>query len=397
MRRRFESNDTVEWLQLTDLTSEERTALELVVGLPSKNSRSLRLDVRAVDEALTQAGLASSLRHALELLDGPITNKAAELADRQRDWLEVISSARHERLIEWLSATTKQGLLKRLARSDTSAARLLCRRVEAVLGRLPCMGVPRSQLAAELFGDAHALDQGRAVATVVISILRAKTASSVGKREPVEADGEMSTDEAEEEFSARDLWADVGVLVNELARPALLLNVPFEEDGDYRPQPGRPTFLSLRDLVRKPPAWRVQRRDVFICENPNVVAIVAGLLGAACAPLVCTDGMPAAAQRILLKQLRLAGATLRYHGDFDWPGVQIANEMVDVFGALPWRFGATDYEAAVNQADEPAPLKGSPVSTPWESGLAESMKRTGLAAAEEAVVASLIEDLKNVG
>jgi len=35
--------------------------------------------------------------------------------------------------------------------------------------------------------------------------------------------------------------------------------------------------------------------------------------------------MLAAAQRTLLMQLRRAGATLRYHGDFDWPGIAIGN------------------------------------------------------------------------
>ena len=44
--------------------------------------------------------------------------------------------------------------------------------------------------------------------------------------------------------------------------------------------------------------------------DPNIVSIAADRLGAACAPLVCTDGMPAAAQRVLLKQLSDAGAKL---------------------------------------------------------------------------------------
>jgi uncharacterized protein (TIGR02679 family) len=56
--------------------------------------------------------------------------------------------------------------------------------------------------------------------------------------------------------------------------------------------------------------------------------------------MVCTDGMPAAAQRTLLAQLAAGGATLRYHGDFDWPGINIGNFVMQAFGAMPWRFGA---------------------------------------------------------
>ena len=32
--------------------------------------------------------------------------------------------------------------------------------------------------------------------------------------------------------------------------------------------------LSLRRLLRRPPVWHVANRDVFVCENPKIVAIV---------------------------------------------------------------------------------------------------------------------------
>lgn len=84
-------------------------------------------------------------------------------------------------------------------------------------------------------------------------------------------------------------------------------------------------------------------RPVYVCENPNIVAIAADRLGPHCAPLICTDGMPAAAQRTLLTQLARAGARLLYHGDFDWPGLRIANLVIRSFRAEPWRLGAGDY------------------------------------------------------
>ena len=89
--------------------------------------------------------------------------------------------------------------------------------------------------------------------------------------------------------STRDLWANAGVLVNELARPALVLNAPGV--GSL----GEPSCLSLRSLLRSPPRWNVRGRTVYVCENPNLLAIAADTLGASCAPLVCTEGMPAAA------------------------------------------------------------------------------------------------------
>jgi uncharacterized protein (TIGR02679 family) len=72
--------------------------------------------------------------------------------------------------------------------------------------------------------------------------------------------------------------------------------------------------------VTPPPTWHVARRDVFVCENPN---------------MACTDGMPSAAQQTLLAQLAAAGARLRYHGDFDWAGLVIGNFLMREFGAEP--------------------------------------------------------------
>ena len=41
------------------------------------------------------------------------------------------------------------------------------------------------------------------------------------------------------------------------------------------------------------------------------------------------------------------GARLRYHGDFDWPGLHIANRVMRDCAARPWRLGAADCRAAV--------------------------------------------------
>ena len=186
----------------------------------------------------------------------------------------------------------------------------------------------------------------------------------------------------------RDLWASVGVLVNELARPVLVLNLPGVA------APGEPAYLSLRSLLRSPPVWTVRGLTVFVCENPNLLAIAADHLGQRCAPLVCTDGMPAAAQRSLLTQLARAGAALRYHGDFDWPGLHIGNHMLREHGASPWRFGAADYEAALRTAPLPGrPLHTDAVEASWDNALAAAMQTALRAIDEEMVADALLQDL----
>lgn len=189
-----------------------------------------------------------------------------------------------------------------------------------------------------------------------------------------------------------------GVLVNELARPALFLNLPVVPDAPRTWLPGEPAYLSLRQLVRKPYSWKVEGRNVYVCENPNIVAIVADRLGADSAPLVCTDGMPAAAQRILLDQLAATGARLHYHGDYDWPGIGIGNHVMRTWQAVPWRFGCREYlEAVMVSPTRPRDLDTCRVKALWDKELHVAMDTQGLAIPEEAVFSTLLGDLDDGG
>jgi uncharacterized protein (TIGR02679 family) len=140
----------------------------------------------------------------------------------------------------------------------------------------------------------------------------------------------------------------------------------------------------------------VAGRTVYVCENPNLLAIAADRWGPDCAPLVCTDGMPAAAQRQLLSQLTQAGARLCYHGDFDWPGLRIGNHVMREHRAQAWRFGAADYSAAVRSTSSPGqPLTGMPVEALWDAALTTLMREHRISIDEEALAASLLQDLGN--
>ncbi|SFO32158.1 TIGR02679 family protein [Variovorax sp. PDC80] len=374
-------------LRLTGLIGEEREALALLVGRPPRTAKSMQIDTGEIDAALLRAGIAASLREALEQLDGPIVHLATEQTALRAAWASVVAAARHPALAACLLKPTVQGLLKRLSRQDTSVALQLLADADAVLRHLPASGMARARLAAETLGDAHALDAGRPTATLVLTAWRQLA------DEPPAAD-EESNDDSQSGERVRDVWARAGVLVNELARPALFLNLPLHSVGIAWP-PGEPGYLSLRRLLRAPPAWAVAGRTVFVCENPNVVAIAADVLGRDCAPLICTDGMPAAAQRTLMAQLVSAGAQLRYHGDFDWSGLHIANHVFRVHGASPWRFHSMDYESATAEASHArGRLPTVPVEASWDPELAPAMRHRGLTVAEEAVIDLLLQDLR---
>ncbi len=107
-------------------------------------------------------------------------------------------------------------------------------------------------------------------------------------------------------------------------------------------------------------------------------------------PLVCGRGQPTVAVMRLLDLLRAAGAHLRYHGDFDWPGLMIANRVLRRTGASPWRYGTADYLAAAGRAR--APLTGPSVPATWDDTLRPAMERAQVQV-EEDIVDDLLGDI----
>ncbi|WP_181108579.1 TIGR02679 family protein [Xanthomonas arboricola] len=400
LRRHFErigSDATASTLRLDGLAPTAHQALCQMTGRPARPARSMTLDIRQLDTALRQAGLANSLRDALERLDGPIVDKTRQRLELQARWAAAADSVDVCPLFgDWLNTPSAPPLLKRLSRVPEQAAPLL-NAADVVLRALPAQGQPRSQLAASLLGDAHALDAGRAVATLVLAAWRHHERQRPTNHETGEAPEDAPKGEGMEERQ-RDIWARTGILVNELARPALFLNLPVATSQGALGHPGEPSYISLRQLLRASPIWSVADRVVHVCENPNVLAIAADQLGARCAPLVCTDGMPSAAQRILLDQLQAAGAKLLYHGDFDWPGIGIANFVIRTWNAIPWRMSTQDYDVAASSTTRVRhELGATPVNADWDIHLATTMQKHGTAIAEEAVATILIEDLRTAG
>ena len=380
LRSRYERGEQSDVFTVLGLSEPERRALEGLTGRPARAATSMRLRASELDAALSRAGIAPSLRHALELLDGPVQDRKAQRQALEQAWSEVFLDVAEPRLRSLVATSTGAALLKRLSGGDPHEAESLLTQAHRVLERLPERGVPLAQLAALVLGDAHGLDPGSPVASLVLRALAAV--------------GAPDEDRAQR---PREQWARLGVSVNELAAPALCLNLPVYRYGDSaasaRFPVGEPMHLSLRRLLRDQPPWAVRDRDVFVCENPSIVAIAADRLGGSSAPLVCTNGMPSAAQRTLISQLAAAGARLRYHGDFDWPGLTIGNFVIRAVRALPWRFGADDYLTACQSGGSKLPAEGC-VESEWDPGLASAMVERGLAVHEEAVADVLLEDLR---
>ncbi|MCL7939209.1 TIGR02679 family protein [Halomonas sp. ATCH28] len=373
-------------LSLSRVSDAERAAVERLIGRSSRQGKSLSVELGAMSEALSRAGVAEDLRAALEALDGPLVDDRARREAQNRCWTTLIEGygERAEPLgvADWLQALQASGLLKRLARRSEPRGQALLSQAFDVLERLPAQGMTLSALAAMCLGDAHGLDTGKPVAALVRLALARYWRGGVARVDPDE----------------RSIWAHAGVLMGgDITTAVLTLRLsvhpgrPLDEALSRYCQQAEPSWLTLRQLLRHPPGWDCAGRDVFVCENPAVLAEAAERLGADSAPLITTWGRPGAAVLTLLEQLEAAGAVLHYHGDFDWAGIGIANALLERFAMRPWRMGGEDLRSYA--ALDGKPLAGRPTEACWDPQLRTDLEERGRAVHEEQLIDILLGDL----
>jgi len=387
LRKRMEQGKALTGrLTLSEPNAEERTALESLLGRRPHDGRNLTLSLDELTAHLREAGLARSLEEAVVAVTGPVVDRKAEAAREQARWDAVLAAFDRPASAlppAFLATLRERGLHKRLGTPETARRQL--DRLDDLARHLPARGEPLARIAARLFGDSHALDPGRPLATLALRL--------VGRLIPVEEDPEASRADRR-----RDLWAAAGVLCDSLSAPPLVLNLPVAADhflGESLRRAaaiGEPIHLSLRQLLKYPlyPDSALRGLPVFVSENPTIATLAADALGPRSHPLICINGEPATPARTLLRQLRDAGADLRYHGDFDWPGVRIAARVFRYCDARPWRFDAAAYRAAPKQKA----LAEDPVDTPWDPDLSLAMRSIGKSVDEEALADNLIDDLE---
>ena len=378
-------------ITLRDPTREERRHFARLLRLPDQRPAvTLRCDLRRISEALLATGLNADWDEILTLLHGPVPpdKLAARTAGAQwqRFWPGVTEELEREPFPawrEWCESLRRDGSLKRLSGGDAETGRNWILRAARLLRALPLRDEqPLPRVAADWCGDSHALDPGSAVATLVLRGLALRRSQLVPAR----------SDER------RELWAAHGVICDELSAPVLTFNLSLTGSAmlcrltEQASAERQPLHLTSRMLWAADWSKITCPREVFVCENPAIVSLAAQQPGIRCAPLVCVNGEPRTAARLLLRRLRQAGATLWYHGDFDWPGIAIAGRIFTEFGAQPWRFDAHAYVEAVRRPCRA--LTGTPAPSPWSPQLSTAMQETGLACDEELLANVLLNDLE---
>jgi uncharacterized protein (TIGR02679 family) len=369
----------------------ERKAIIGITGVhQSAGTRRLTVSLEALDAAVSR-GTGYGLVPLLAELGGPLRNRPLAAASLAASRAELLALAEASPLYlacdwyrEWLGALRQDGTLTRLVtQGDAGLLGQAVTVLEFLDGRLACGGpIALPALAARITGDTKALNNGTALSTLVLRAL----AVQAGVARPGSA------------AERRDLWDRAGVLVDDLASRVLVLNLPADGEGlgewlTSAARYGTPFQVTLHQLAAHP--VQISGPRIFVCENPAVLRRACAELGAACPPLVCTEGRPSTAFHRLIAVAIGAGAELWYHGDFDWPGVAITADLLARYRARPWRMGARDYEAAVSANGLGVDLSGQPGPTPWDPALREAMSLAGHAVYEETVADQLLADLRD--
>ncbi len=373
--RRLESvgavgNLTEAAVHLRGLTPEQRAAVDQLLGARSRGA-TVRVPLDRLDRRLRDR-TGRSLRSVVEDLLGPRRDRPAERAALDATWKRLMTHpavARHPALEAWL-ATTRW----RTAPDDVVAAL-------DVLAHLPqAIRVGRTRLAGRIFHDAHALDPDQPAGRIVLSALAHRAGETVASLRAADR---------------RRLWAEVGVLSDEVSSTVLTLGLrpvpagPLTEAAGRWADAGVPLPVPLAAVQAE--VWRVAPGTlVSVCENPLVLA--AAGTGAT---MVCVEGRPRVATTLLLQALAAGGACLRYHGYFGAGGISIANGMIGGLGAEPWRMGVGDYRAALvgTAAGRLRPLRGAVPEACWDPQLAAVVRAAGVEVEKELVLDLLLGDL----
>ncbi|WP_034267819.1 TIGR02679 family protein [Actinospica robiniae] len=402
-KRAAEGRPLIGSLTLASATPAQRRAIDALLGRAPSRGTSLSVRMEELDALLRTAGIhPDGLRAAVEELTGPVPdNRAKALADAQawqyaNEPLEAATCA-NAYLESWWRRPHARATLKRLAGGDPSAARSLAEQTAAVLAYLPSDGLSLPILAARATGDAHALDTDQPLGRLVLAATEHWARSLSPNPEA------LVLPKAEQR---RAQWAELGVSLDELSSRVLTLGLPGNgsSPGSLGPllaiahEHGEPLALTLRQIRQgaadaDSDVYGVGAGEVFVCENPAVLEAAAQRMGPDCPALVCVEGHLSVAARALLRALCEHGACLRYHGDFDWGGLRIANSVFALIDAAPWRFSHHDYLKAIGRGHGSRLDTGAPCDASWDSQLREAISTHAVRVEEEHVIEDLLADL----
>jgi uncharacterized protein (TIGR02679 family) len=239
----------------------------------------------------------------------------------------------------------------------------------------------RTEVATEVADDEHALDEGSAVAALVLRGLAAAAGTAV----PSDPSGR------------RRLWARYAVLPDLVSASSLAVGVAPADNARGRrwrlaALDGVPVHVTARDLratnawVPVDEAWPA----VLVVDHPRVLDAIAERFGGR-VPAVWVDGTSDVLALDLVARLYESGTAVRFVADFDPSGLALGSLLARRFGATPCRM-TTDVYAGAVRSDLPA-LAGRVTDPEWAPELGTEMAHAGHAVPVEQVLEDLLAAL----
>lgn len=371
----------VDWrgrITLPELAPEGRRRLGVVIEravVPGRRTVALA-DLSGGVERIARSTLLDVLA---ELGHAPAGRREAALARQAavRDRRAALTAVVEELtptagwLPGWADAAWRDGLL---AGRSADAVDAVVRRV-AVIAECGGTGRSRTEIAAQVLGDAHALDSATPLATLITRAL-------------AERDGPGPE---------RVVWERAGMPLDLVSAPALTWGLPLLGDTAVavaaRAMTGAGLPLHLSTVALRHAALRVAAGvAVLVVENPRLVESAAQrrLPGA----VLCTNGNSTTAPTEAVLALGAAGARLRYHGDIDVAGLAMTGRAAEI-GCVPFEMSARAYLDALTAAAEhdiALPHDPAPVPpTPWDPDLAVAFSVHRLVVHEERVMDAVLD------
>ena len=190
-RQRLERNGraiTSSPMNLTDLSDAEVASLCALLARRRPPTNTVRVSLAELDAALRASSVGLGLIDALQATGGPVVDRRAQRAahrDRVADLWKLADShpaAESDDVAQWLSSVRRRGRLTRIGADDlsdilTNALDFLLR-LRSQLHEASAEPRPLAAIAADTFGDAHALDAETPLGSLVVDAVLALSGSA---------------------------------------------------------------------------------------------------------------------------------------------------------------------------------------------------------------------------
>lgn len=414
---------------LEHVSPEEKTALEDFFRQRLPAGR-LSISAQLFQRALAETRFCSL--DPVEILwiwnGGWLTSRRQEQEQlaraRQETIAKLLAAHQHPFCQAWLKAALAgEPGTRRIIQAVISHEQHSVGQVTVVLramSQLPAEYKRLPVFAREVSGDPHGLDIDSETGKLFLEGLRYVSSHGGGQKGDGLAEG-LSTIE---EITA--LLYQFHLLRDDLLNFVTCMGLAaYDEQGKEitywreATQAGAPLNAPLREIVRAavffPAAVKPDKGadffgksftyEVLVMENSGVYSALVDEISsgghAGCSiPLVCLHGQLKLASWALLDRLVQSGAIIRYAGDFDPEGLQIAEKLLLRYPGRVrlWRMSVEDYrQAAPSVAIDRARLnKLKSIKSPALADLAQCIHGSGLAAYQEGLWEKLAADVRSL-